>query len=75
MILLVVDAHLKWMEAFPVTTASSATTIERLWHVFRLPETVVSDKAAISQVRNLELNAICHIKLSQYHPSSNGLVE
>ena len=55
MILLVVDAHSKWMEAFPVTTASSATTIERLRQVFAqlgLPETVVSDNAAFSQVRN-----------------------
>ena len=33
MILLVVDAHSKWVEAFPVTTASSATTIERLRQV------------------------------------------
>ena len=82
LILLVVDAHSKWMKPFPVTTASSATTIERLRQVFaqfRLPETVVLDNAAYFTSQEfesyLELNAICHTKSSTYHPSSNGLVE
>ena len=84
MILLVVDAHSKWIEAFTVSTASSATTIERLRQVFaqfQLPKTVVSDSAAyftsqeIDHESYLELNAIRHTKSSPYHPSSNGLVE
>ena len=82
MILLVVDAHSKWIEAFTVSTASSATTIERLRQVFAqfgLPKTVVSDNAAYFTSQEfesyLELNAIRHTKSSPYHPSSNGLVE
>ena len=56
MILLVVEAHSKWIDAFPVTIASSATTIEKLWQVFAqfgLPETVISVNAAILQAKDL----------------------
>ena len=53
MILLVVDAHSKWMEAFPVTTASSATTIERLRQVLDYLRQWFLTMLHISQVRNL----------------------
>ena len=49
MVLVVVDSHSKWIEAFPVYTANSQNTIENLRPLFAqfgLPETIVSDNAA-----------------------------
>ena len=49
MVLVVIDSHSKWMEAFPVYTATSQITIEKLRFLFSqfgLPETIVSDNAA-----------------------------
>lgn len=45
-LLIVIDAHLKWIEAMPLTTATAGTTIQQLRKLFAqfgLPETIVSD--------------------------------
>lgn len=82
MFLIVVDAHSKWMEVFPVHHATSHHTIEKLRQAFAahgLPDKVVSDNgtpftsAEFSEF--MTKNGILHIRTAPYHPSSNGLAE
>ncbi len=82
MFLVVIDAHSKWIEVFPMTTATSLTTIQqlrRLFSQFGLPETIVSDNGTQFSSAEFQefcrLNGIHHIRVSPYHPSSNGLAE
>ena len=49
MLLIVIDAHSKWREAFPVNTSTSSATIEKLRITFAthgLPEIVVTDNGS-----------------------------
>ena len=77
MILLVVDTHSKWVEAFVVTTASSVTEkLRQVFAQFGLPKTVVSDNAAYFTSQEfesyLELNAIRHTShLHTTHPQTD----
>ena len=80
--LLIIDAHSKWMEVFPMTSTSSAATIQCLRDVFArfgLPDRIVSDNASnfvsaeFSQCLNN--NGIKHTTSAPYHPASNGLAE
>ena len=82
MILVVVDAYSKWIEAKVVTSATTQVTIEQLRGLFAihgLPETIVSDNgtcftsAAFKQF--VTRNNIQHISSPAYHPSFNGLAE
>ena len=82
MFLIVVDAHSKWVEAFPMSTSTSEATIEKLRVAFStngLPEMVVTDNGSnfVSEEFEafLKQNGIRHIKTAPYHPSSNGLAE
>ena len=77
MFLVVIDAHV-----LPMTIASSATTIQglrQLFSQFGIPDTIVSDNGP--QFASQEFlvfckhNGIHHIRVSPYHPSSNGLAE
>ena len=46
MFLIVIDAHSKWIEAFPMATATALTTIQRLKQLFAkfgIPESIVLD--------------------------------
>ena len=50
MVLIMVDAHSKWLEALVVNSATSQTTIEKLRSVFAthgLPEVLVSDNGSV----------------------------
>ena len=80
--LIIIDAHSKWIEAFPATSPSSNVTIELLHPVFAqfgVPETVVSDNGScfISDEfqQFLKSNGIKQITSAPYHPSTNGLAE
>ena len=45
MFLIVIDAHSKWIEVFPMATATAMTTIQRLTQLFAqfgIPESIVS---------------------------------
>ena len=82
MILVVVDAHSKWLEAQVVNTATSQTTIDKLRMLFAthgLPETVVSDNGSVFTSAEfstfMSYNGIKHLKSAPYHPASNGLAE
>lgn len=82
MLLILVDAHSKWIEVFPTNHSTSAVVIESLRKVFAqfgLPETVVSDNGScfVSEEFNAFLldNGVKQILSSPYHPASNGLAE
>ena len=80
--LTVIDAHSKWIEAFPATSSSTSVTIELLRPLFAqfgLPETIVTDNGSCFISADfqhfLTMNGIKHITSSPYHPSTNGLAE
>ena len=82
MILIIVDAHSKWMEAHAVNSATSQATIEKLQLVFAthgLPEVVVSDNGTAFTSEEFAAfvcrNGIQHLTSAPYHPASNGLAE
>ena len=76
------DAHSKWIDAKPVSAATSDATIEHLQSLFSnygIPETLVSDNGTAFTSNKFEefmaKNGIRHIKVAPYHPSSNGPAE
>ena len=82
MFLIVVDAHSKWIEVFPMNTPTSSATIEKLRIAFTthgLPEIVVTDNVSNFASREFEdflkQNGIRHIRTVPYHPASNGMEE
>lgn len=82
MILIVVDAHTKWIEAYPTDSAKSSTVIElsrTLFAQFGLPEVIVTDNGSCFVSEEFETyltkNGVKHITSAPYHPSTNGLAE
>ena len=82
MFLLIVDAHSKWMDIYPVKSATSQATIEKLrqsFSVFGLPKLLVSDNGTCFTSAEFETfmkqNGIDHVRSAPFHPSSNGLAE
>ena len=82
MFLVVIDAHSKWIDVFPMTTATATTTIQQLRTLFAqfgIPDTIVSDNgpqfSAVEFQQFCRLNGIRHSRVAPYHPSSNGLAE
>ena len=82
MILLLVDAHSKWIEAFVTVSATSAVVIKEYQSAFArfgLPELIVSDNGLCFTSDEFELfvqrNGIKHVTSASYHPASNGLAE
>ncbi|XP_049525093.1 uncharacterized protein K02A2.6-like [Dermacentor silvarum] len=82
MILVIVDAYSKWIEAVPLRQANASCTINCLRAIFcrfGVPRTIVSDNGAqftgdefATFVRK---NNITHLRTAVYHPQSNGLAE
>jgi hypothetical protein len=82
MFLIVIDAHSKWLDVFPLTTATSETTIRalrRLFSQFGLPEHIVTDNGSqftSAQFKDfLVKNNIRHTCSAPGHPATNGLAE
>ncbi|CAI5661061.1 unnamed protein product [Oreochromis niloticus] len=82
MFLVIVDAHSKWLDVYPVPSATAAATIDCLRNCFSthgLPELVVSDNAQCfvsAQTKEfMAKNGITHVTSAPYHPASNGLAE
>ncbi len=82
MFLIVVDAYSKWLEAVPVNSATSQTTIEKMRIMFAthgLPQTVVTDNGSVFTSKEFEefakRNGVRHVTSAPYHPATNGLAE
>ena len=82
MFLNAIDAHSKWMEAFPMNTSTSSATIDKLRITFAthgLLEIVVTDNGSNFTSKEFEdflkQNGIRPIRTAPYHPASNGLAE
>lgn len=82
MILVVIDAHSKWIEAVCTSGSASAVVIEELHTIFvqfGLPETLVSDNGACfvsAEFRSfLQKNGIKQVTKAPYYSSSNCLAE
>ena len=81
-LLILIDAHSKWIDAFPAASPSSSVTIDLLRSVFAqfgLPETIVSDNGScfVSEEfqQFLKSNGVKQVNSAPYHPSSNRLAE
>ena len=82
MLLVVIDAHSKWLDAAVVTSATSSITIEKLRGMFathEIPDVVVSDNGTVFTSDEfgtfMRHNGIRHVKSAPYYPSTNGLAE
>ncbi|XP_060781016.1 uncharacterized protein K02A2.6-like [Neoarius graeffei] len=82
MFFVLIDAHSKWMDMYPVNSAISATTIKCLRTSFSnhgLPELLVSDNGTCftsTEFKDfLNKNGIRHVTSAPYHAASNGLAE
>ena len=81
MFLLLIDAHLKWLDVHCVQSATSAVTMDKLRSSFAthgIPNTLVTDNGSVFTSEefghSLKQNGIQHVRAAPYHPSSNGLV-
>ncbi len=82
MFLILIDAHSKWMDVYPVSTASSGITIychRKSFSNHGLPEMLVSNNAAYfvsTEFKEfMNKNGIRHVTSAPFHASSNTLAE
>ena len=82
MFLLLIDAHSKWIEVYPVSHANSTSTITCMrtsFSTFGIPQTLVTDNGtpftSEEFKRFVQGNGIRHVRTPPYHPASNGLAE
>lgn len=82
MVLVVVDAYSKWMEASVVSAANSYSTIENLrwlFPTFGLPEILVTDNGSVFTASEFQdfmrRNGNRNLRSAPYHPATNGLAE
>jgi len=81
MVLIWVDAHSKWIEAFCAPNATSLAVIKELrtFAKFGLPETIVTTNGKFFTSAEfeyfLQMNGVKQLTSASYHPSLNGLAE
>ena len=82
MFLLIVDAHSKWLEIYPMKSTTAAKTVEKLRILFSqygLPKQVVSDNGPQFVAEEFQTflaqHGIRHVTSAPYHPRSNGQAE
>ncbi|XP_055588877.1 uncharacterized protein K02A2.6-like [Uranotaenia lowii] len=80
--LVVVDAHSRWPKICTIKSATSSAVIEfldELFARFGIPSTIVSDNGTLFISKQFEnfcgRNGIQHLRISPYHPQSNGQAE
>ena len=82
MFLIVIDAYSKWLDVFPVSSATSEVIMVKLRILFAthgIPTFVVTDNASIFVSAEMKKfwqnNSIHHITSTPYHPATNGIAE
>ena len=82
MYLIIMDSYSKWLDVYPVSSANTPVTIEKLRILFAthgLPEILVSDNASCFKSEEfgvfMNKNNIRHLTGSPYKPQTNGLAE
>ena len=79
MFLIVIDAHSKWTEVFPMNTSTSSATIEKLRITFvthGLPEIVVTENGSNFVSRDLKISSNkTESVTSEPHPITQHLTE
>lgn len=82
MILVMVDAHSKYIEAFITNSASTSVTLSKLRQSFAthgIPAVLVSDNGTCFTsdefAQFCRINGIKHIRSAPFHPATNGLAE
>ena len=82
MLLIIVDAHIKFIDAHIVLSATTSVTLTKFRQTFSLtglPHTIVSDNGSCFTSDEFEqfccANGIKHVRCSPYHPSRNGAAE
>nr|XP_022910195.1 uncharacterized protein K02A2.6-like [Onthophagus taurus] len=80
--LVLVDSYSRWLEIVPMKTVTSIKTIEVLRSIFArfgLPKFLVTDNGPQLVSSEFEefcnMNGITHVRVTPYHPKSNGLAE
>ena len=80
--MILVDSYTRWLEIIPMKNITSTTTINGLRAIFArfgLPRFLVTDNGPQLTSNTFEEfceeNGIVHIKVTPYHPKSNGLAE
>ena len=80
--LIIVDAHSKWPEVFPMKKITAASTIEVLRSVFArngVPQQLVSDNGPQFTSEEFQAfmksNGIHHFRSAPFHPATNGQAE
>ena len=81
MLLILVDAHSKWMDVH-ITSSATSATIEKMQSSFAtlgLLEIMVTDNGpaftSMEFAQFMQRNGIRHVTTAPYHPASNGLAE
>ena len=82
LLLILINAHLKWIEAVPVSSTSTAATVQvlrRLFATHGITELMISDnRTAFTSNefhQSVERNGIRHCMSSPHHPVTNGVSE
>ena len=82
MILVIIDLHSKWIEAYPTDSATSNKVIKlsrTLFAQFGIPEVLVTDKGSYFVSEEFETflskNGTKHIASTLYHPATNRLAK
>ena len=82
MFLVVVDAYSKWLEVLPMSSTTTAKTLDALRSLFArygVPKKLVSDNGpqftASTFTECMVANGIEHLKSAPYHPATNGEAE
>ena len=81
-ILVIIDSHSKWIEAYLTDSSTSTTVIDpsrRLFAQLGIPEALVTDNESCFVSEEFETflskNGIKHILSALFHSATNGLAE